>query len=211
MASGSNTRSETQVFAAPVTALLAAGADLAGLSEDERSRALSYRNAPDRDRSIAAHWLKRRVLAEAAGAPPQSLRFLRSAQGKPLLQGGAVQFNLSHSGDWVAMALHPRHAVGIDVERDRTDWSEILPLVRAPQDRVPSPLHLWTAKEAVLKALGQGFLADPREVTITADSHGFACCAEGLSLRGEWSWLDEGHLAAVVGPTPFRIGFWTTH
>lgn len=115
-----------------------------------------------------------------------------------------MQFNLSHSGGWVAVALHPREPVGVNVERDRpqADWPEILPLVRAQQDRVPSPLHLWTAKEAALKALGQGFLTDPRAVGIEGDANGFTCIVEGIRLHGDWHLVDDSHLLAIVCPVP---------
>jgi phosphopantetheinyl transferase len=73
--------------------------------------------------------------------------------------------SLSHGGE-VAAAVVATDRVGVDVERSRVLSESLLEYVASPQDiaylRRATPPHvagirLWTIKEAVLKALGEGF------------------------------------------------------
>lgn len=196
----------TTVLAAPLPVLFAAGADLALLSTEEQARAASFRQLADQRRSIAAHWLKRQALARLTGQAPDTLRFSGDAQGKPHLAAPfAPAFNISHAGDWVALALGRQAALGVDVEEARSDalWAEVLPAIRAPEDAAVTSLHLWTAKEAVLKQLGSGFLGDPQEITIRMrHAGGFVAHTPLGARRGAWRAADGRHLLAVASPAP---------
>lgn len=196
----------TTVLAAPLPVLFAAGADMALLSREEQAKAASFRQFADQRRSIAAHWLKRQALARMTGQPAASLRFSSDAQGKPHLAAPlAPAFNISHAGDWVALALGRQAALGMDVEEARSDtiWAEVMPAIRAPEDAPVTSLQLWTAKEAVLKQLGWGFLADPHEITIAMrHAGGFIAQTSLGARRGAWRAADTRHLLAVVSPAP---------
>ena len=127
-----------------------------------------FRFAADRDAFLAAHGLLRLMLAAATGRAPESLRFTASPAGKPLLDGDpeGFHFSLAHSRRWVACAVAPI-PVGIDVEAaDRPVPALVLDrfapaearLVRAlPATEVRRAFYrLWTLKEAILKATGEG-------------------------------------------------------
>jgi 4'-phosphopantetheinyl transferase len=138
------------------------------LDDSERARAGNFVRATDRLAYVAAHALKRSVLAQAF--PDQSaaaLRFVADCFGKPFLaEGTGLQFNLSHTVGLIALAVSFRSPVGIDVEtlgaplcRDAMqsvlNASEHAALARAA-DWDDAFLALWTAKEAVIKAEGMG-------------------------------------------------------
>lgn len=69
------------------------------------------------------------------------------------------EISISHSATTAAIALAPRGtAFGIDIEAPRTQLRRIASRLISPDDRLPdldlfTLLRLWTAKEAVYKAL----------------------------------------------------------
>ena len=137
------------------------------LSASERAAAARFRFPRDRTRATSSRAGLRRLLGGYLEAPPESLVFAVGAEGKPrLASAGAVSFNLSHSGIYAAAVVSRDREVGIDLERIRADaagrdiaarffsseeraWLEATPGVEAF-------FRLWTAKEAVLKAMGTG-------------------------------------------------------
>ncbi len=140
------------------------------LSPEERERAGRFRVAGLRRRFLASRGVLREVLAACAGCRPAELRFLTGPDGKPRLGGlRPVHFNLSHSSDVMLLAVSAECALGVDVERLRP-MKDALAIARrfftpreaawlesasaaAPDEAF---FRLWTRKEAVLKACGQG-------------------------------------------------------
>ncbi|TDD13009.1 4'-phosphopantetheinyl transferase superfamily protein [Kribbella turkmenica] len=111
------------------------------------------------------HAAGRDLLLELAGMlldRPAELRY--EPAGRPLVGGLAV--SISHSRNLVAAAASPTGRIGIDIEdicprevsglaRRWFDPSELDWMAQQP-DELIAFLHLWTAKEAVGKARGQG-------------------------------------------------------
>ncbi|HET7845289.1 MAG TPA: 4'-phosphopantetheinyl transferase superfamily protein [Xanthomonadales bacterium] len=109
----------------------------------------------------------RALVARYAGAHPESLRVVAGAHGKPMLEAAPLRFNLSHSGGTTLLAFALDVEVGIDVEHDRIVRRRDALLRRcftpAEQARIAGAadpdaalLAAWTAKEAVVKAIGRG-------------------------------------------------------
>jgi len=131
----------------------------------------------------------RGVLAAYLGADPASLGIERDDAGKPHLADGTLQFNLSHSGETLLIGLSRAQALGVDIERGarRRPWLEIAhryftaaetaALAALPADTLARGfLDLWSAKEAVLKAIGRG-------IAFGLDRVGFALDATGATRR----------------------------
>ena len=108
----------------------------------------------------------------------QRLSFEASSHGKPfaLVDGipAEVGFNVSHSGTHGLIAITERGRLGVDVEEgsvpynvERLGESVFAPEERADiakacgQQKIDLFLTIWTAKEALLKALGTGLSDDP--------------------------------------------------
>lgn len=102
----------------------------------------------------------------------------REANGRPYIMLDGVDFNMSHSGDWVAVMLsksHPKTIVGIDIEhpqrvrrfeallRHYADEAECLALLEPAKHPLPdlaSRFYLsWCLREAILKTQGVGIMA----------------------------------------------------
>lgn len=135
------------------------------LSTTEHQRMARFRFAADRQRYLVAHAAKRLLLGRMLGQPAAELGFTTGAYGKPALLSGKLNFSLSHSGDWVALALRRDMSVGVDVQQYRsgTDHAAVMAAIAHPDDRPGASAseperfyRLWTLKEAAAKCDGRG-------------------------------------------------------
>ena len=153
------------------------------LSDDERQRNQRYRFAADRRRDLIARALLRTQLGERLQLAPESLVFERGEHGKPALvlnncsvpsdhsalkSANHLQFNLSHSDDWIVLAIADNR-IGVDIEStarkndvmaiaDRYFFgSEIEELTSFDDSEQRQRFFdYWTLKEAYMKARGEG-------------------------------------------------------
>jgi 4'-phosphopantetheinyl transferase len=135
------------------------------LSPDEAERAEKYHFEADSLHYVQARCLLREVLSIYKKCTPREIIFEFAKHGKPCLKGepsSGVQFNLSHSGDMVAVAVSCGRRVGIDIEKIRDNISESDLSTRFFSDTEIAAIHtelffrIWTRKEAFLKATGDG-------------------------------------------------------
>ena len=82
---------------------------LSELSRERAEKAVRYKMADDRKRSISAGLLLSKFLHDT--------RIYTDEFGKPRAESG-VYFNLSHSGDYAALAISGDE-IGVDIERAR--------------------------------------------------------------------------------------------
>ena len=153
----------------------------------EHDRARRYAFAADRHRHLAGRALVRLVLSRWQNCTPASLAIAEGPHGKPRLQdppadGPRLHFNIGHTGPVVVAAVSEAQPVGIDVEPhtrsvDAPSLAERV-LTASERDRWRSRpascrqaalLHLWTCKEAFLKATGEGLRRAPTTVESIAD------------------------------------------
>lgn len=165
------------------------------VAEPFRSRALGSSHPNERLRKLASGLLLARVLGVTDAG-----RLSYGPYGKPRLSQGAPAFNLSHGGDYVALAVAAPDSgldeVGVDVERvdgyersaaHRVLTSEQCAWIESSRELAPWRFALlWTRLEATLKAEGTGFALDPREeglprgwtcTTVAWDGHLITCAA----------------------------------
>ncbi|QXV65026.1 4'-phosphopantetheinyl transferase superfamily protein [Mucilaginibacter achroorhodeus] len=138
------------------------------LQPDELQRAEKYHQLKDRQRFVVSRALQRMILGKYLDQDPEALRFVLGDNKKPYLlkdDGTAVHYNVSHSGDWIALAI-ASSPVGADVEfiDPEFPFDDILPdhfseteidFIKLNESTQRFYL-LWTRKEAFLKATGQG-------------------------------------------------------
>ncbi|WP_179415844.1 4'-phosphopantetheinyl transferase family protein [Mucilaginibacter sp. E4BP6] len=100
--------------------------------------------------------------------------YRRTLQGRPYLNGSSLDFNISHSGNLVAIALSDTNRVGLDLEEkkwvqlsdfDMVFTSEELSFIN---DDLDNFYDYWTVKEAAMKADGRGFGLHPKEIKISS-------------------------------------------
>lgn len=143
------------------------------LSPDEQERVERFRFGQHQQRSLISRGILRALLGRYLDADPAALKFDYEAHGKPILclcpGWPKLQFNVAHSQDLVVYAIAVDYPVGVDVEYQRaiTNVTEIAQRFFSKSEQQALQLlssevqktaffHYWTAKEAVLKATGQG-------------------------------------------------------
>jgi 4'-phosphopantetheinyl transferase len=141
------------------------------LSNEELQRGQRFLREEHRRRFCQARAFLRRILAYYLRIDPALIRFREGPHGKLYLNSSLqqLQFNVSHSRDLALYAVTVGQEVGIDIEWMNPEV-EIQPLVSrffTPQEQqafaaLPTDqqltafYHLWTRKEAYLKAQGWG-------------------------------------------------------
>lgn len=166
------------------------------LDDSEQSRATRFHFERDRRNFILSHGWMRQLLASYLGVDAHELCFVIAERGKPYLDGYELQFNLSHSGGWAALALST-DPVGVDIQtiakKKRFDElakryfcaQEYQQLQALPESqRLAAFYYFWTMKEAFLKATGRGIADGLHE-------YGFDCCDARLILVPETEKISE--------------------
>lgn len=164
------------------------------LSAAESAHAARFHRRADRERFAVGRGALRALLGRALGIDPRAVQLTRDASGRPQLVRGAapatsqpassgapaaLDFNISHAGRVVAIALSHGARVGVDVEQVRSlhDLASIAALACGPAElgwlqalprdaRSGALIELWTAKEACLKAAGCGLATEPSRVEV---------------------------------------------
>ena len=148
------------------------------LSEGERERAERFRFPVHRERYLRGRAVMRGLLGKRLGIDPASLVLGEGDRGKPSLMSHSTGFNLSHSENLAVLAIGDAE-VGVDIERyDRKvdheglgrrcfreaeiAWMEGFGL----QDLHRGFFRIWTAKEARMKATGEGFQLEPKRISL---------------------------------------------
>jgi 4'-phosphopantetheinyl transferase len=143
---------------------------LALLDPGEQERAARFKFPPPRNQYVISRALLRQALGRYLGIEAREIRFRTTANGKPeLAEESNLRFNLSHSEGVTVFALVRYRQVGVDVERIRPDTNALELAERffspqevewlrsqPPSEHVPSFYSCWTAKEAYIKAHGEG-------------------------------------------------------
>lgn len=143
-----------------------------------------------------------RVLAAYLGIEPERVALIAGEHGRPALAAAHDQslgFNWSHSGRQALIAIGREVAPGIDLEQRRArpraleiaqryfSADETAALLALPvEQRDVAFLELWTAKEAVLKALGRGLAFGLHRLSIA--SHPRALSLEHLEGEHVHAW-----------------------
>jgi 4'-phosphopantetheinyl transferase len=207
---------------------LAGEHDLEVLDAGERIRYAGYRDAADRRRFLAGRALLRRVAAGYLGVLPQRVPLTAHCpdccrpHGRPALPGSGIEVSIAHSGDRVAVAATRAGPVGIDVEfiDPLMGVNDLIPRVLAPEERqfpslgTPARFYrMWTRKEAVLKATGDGLRVPLSHVAVSApDASPRLIRLPGVRARAEDFVLTDlevptGYVAAaaVISSGPVRF------
>ena len=128
------------------------------------------------------------LLAAYLGIDAQRLSLVDDPYGRPALaplHDQSLGFNWSHSGAHALIAVGRRITPGIDIEQRRSrpraleiarrffSVEEAAALAALPADqRSAAFLDVWTAKEAVLKALGRGLAFGLHRLSIARSDSG---------------------------------------
>ena len=140
------------------------------LDATERARMDKFKTERLRQQYLGIRGRLRMLLANYTGTRPESIRFAREEYGKPfLLDHPELAFNISHSGNKLAVAIGPQCLLGIDIElwRGKVDFPALVEKCFADLEKnfwygLPEELktavfyEYWTKKESFVKAVGRG-------------------------------------------------------
>lgn len=142
------------------------------LDDAERAACQRLRSETHRARYAAGHALLRRALAETLNIEPAAIALQAGKNRRPEMApvhadiAPGLDFNLSSTSGFVAVAIGHRVRVGIDLERvaEKLADAAIFPTVLSADEqewvrRSSDPqafFRIWTLKEALAKADGEG-------------------------------------------------------
>ena len=177
------------------------------LSAGETAKAERFLRAPDRASSIVARGALRLLLSGYTGVPAAELRFQYMETGKPYIEDSEIAFNVSHSGEWVVLAIGRNRNLGVDVEKVRREMDvtaiasryftpEEAALIESSEDAHALFFHHWSRKEAYIKAIGSSLFRELSTFAVPNDD----CEKDGWFFQR----LEAGstYAAAVVSDQP---------
>jgi 4'-phosphopantetheinyl transferase len=133
------------------------------LSGPELNRALRFLHRKDRRNYLVRKYYVRRILSCFVTEAPEELQFLRIGNKKPILKN--IHFNVSHSNAYAVIVVNSS-PLGVDIECIDAGFAfdsvlktcfdaEEQAFVAQDEERHRF-YSLWTRKEALLKATGEG-------------------------------------------------------
>ncbi len=192
---------------------------LALLTPAEQQRARRYHAEADYHRFVVGRAALRLLLGACLGLPPTTLYFAAGDNHKPILATAPeLHYNVSHSGNWVLIAIAPV-ALGIDVEKINASFpfEEVMSHSFGEHEKTFLAQHpvqlaafyrLWTRKEAFVKATAQGIDAEFARVPSLDGRHQWQ--ATHPNLEADWTVSSfaaaAGYVAAVAYPAHIPAG-----
>lgn len=176
------------------------------IQPQERQRVMGFVYKKDAKPALIGRLMLRKCVAETLTLPYDSILFNRSANGKPQVDGnanntaatgeGKFDLNISHQGDYCALASDAFSKVGVDTmkiefarERGLADFFHTMRRQFSPSewDYIREPgigertqlfrfMRLWTLKESFVKAEGCGITVDLQAIS-------FECPTKSLSMN----------------------------
>jgi 4'-phosphopantetheinyl transferase len=143
-----------------------------------QNKILSYHRWQDRHAGLFGKLLLSQGLT-LYGYSADSLNHLSYTEfGRPYLDNSSIDFNISHSGDYVVCAITAQGRIGIDIEKIKpidlsgferymtsSEWKSI----RESAEPYHTFYSYWTKKESAMKAYGFGLSVPLDKILIDND------------------------------------------
>ena len=141
----------------------------------------------------------------------QCPEILKDEMGKPYLHGNPLYFNVSHSGEYLAIAIS-KHLVGIDIQEPKFIKDGMFrKVVQQEEDcligenRQKDFLRLWALKESFVKAEGKGLRIALKDYYFEKENDSYFVNYGGQ--RTAWTFnieetLVDGYFISVCGREP---------
>ena len=139
------------------------------VSPQKRERIRKFRFFRDASNTLIGELLIRMEICKRTGLQNDQLNFSTTAHGKPfLVNNQQIQFNISHSGNYVVAAIDDKQ-VGIDVELKKPidlkiaerffsadETAYVFSHPTQSENVCKAFFEIWTKKESLIKWDGQG-------------------------------------------------------
>lgn len=141
--------------------------------EIRKQKALNLSLEKDQKLSLGAYLLLIKAL-KLHHFDALKYEFYYNEKGKPELKGLPINFSISHSGNYVAIALS-KDPIGVDIQEIREIDDKLIGYVLNDAEislinkdnKLNSFFEIWTAKEAYLKYIGIGLEKTLKSIDIT--------------------------------------------
>ena len=166
------------------------------LTHKEYKSVNKYRSIDDKKRALLSILLQKSLIQQKWKIRDSDYEILRTPQNKPYMHssaniGSSWNYNVSHHGNFVCIASHSKHLIGIDIvdietrkrganaalfiemfRKQLTDL-EMRTILRESDDISRYSLFFvhWALKEAFIKAVGMGLGFDLQEVCNLHTTH----------------------------------------
>ncbi|KAA8539130.1 hypothetical protein F0562_025822 [Nyssa sinensis] len=202
------------------------------LHQQDHSSITRFVKMEDRKRALVSRLLQYAIVHEVLGIPFDEIIIKRTVEGKPYLECDEVNwgfpnfnFNVSHHGDYVAIASEPICLVGLDIVSHFSPKKETIPefiqnfssyfsslewdkIINAgtSDEMLNEFSRYWCLKEAFVKAIGTGvgYRLDSVEFHHTGWTNIFVK-VDGKELKDWRFWIFElgkRHLASIARGHP---------
>ena len=174
----------------------------AQMDHERKKKIDAFKYPKDKKLSLGAGFLLKKGLAEIGIT---DFEIIKGSNEKPYLDGfDNVFFNLSHSGNMVALGLSDKE-IGVDIENIRNfreslvnyvfslDEQDMAKELVCSQNLSPNETYtrLWTAKESIMKYSGMGITLEPKKIVLSLRKN---CPDPALMLFASSEALDLGSL-----------------
>lgn len=154
------------------------------LTREEQAYVQSLTSSKRISEFMQTRYILKNTLSQEMNLPLSQIQFSIKGEGKPVLvdETSGWDFNLSHSHDLFAIAWSQQGEIGIDIERIR-ETASVVALARRFFSSVEAKLieeerdlekqgllftRLWSAKEALVKAVASGVFKSAGGIELNA-------------------------------------------
>jgi len=147
------------------------------LTNEEQNEIISKKAHKSRCQSLASILLRKKAIKDTLGVAENSLQIKRTKMNRPYIETNEkinIDFNISHSNEWIVCAISSIGKIGVDIEEilpiDINIAKEFLSdkewnyLSTYQGEKVKLFYKFWTLKESFLKAIGTGINDSIREI-----------------------------------------------
>lgn len=187
------------------------------LSDAEHARAARFGRPELRDRYVVGRATLREILGGVLGVAPARVAIVRGRRGRPMVEGGEVDFNVSHTQDAAIFGVTRSARIGVDIEHGDREVNvegvarkfmsareQAMLAALAGGDRRRALLRLWTCKEAMSKATGDALSAPFRRLDVVLEPA--PALADGPAPYDPARW--RLHSVAVPGGYLATVALW---
>src|SRR5450631_525772 len=192
--------------------------DFSSVTESERMIGERFRFDDDRNRYITGRRSLRFLLSNYLSLDPLEIRIVAEKGQKPFIEnpGFQIRFNISHSGQWVVVAL-AQDELGIDIEEINPsfDYSDLLrehfslaeqQFITTAKLPASAFYFLWTRKEAVMKAEGIGLYENLKTVPVLDQPLSNGGCIKKWTIKS-FSLSPEYPVSVAYCSSPVEISY----
>lgn len=183
------------------------------LTTEELKRANRFYFEKDTNCYIVCRSLLRSILSEKLQINPSKILLDYNGFGKPEISKSQnnreIQFNISHSGLYGLIGITTQTPIGVDIEEIKSTVSkgEILKsqfntqeytIFKKSNEKDLCFFNIWTQKEAVIKASGEGFSFGLKNWSTNPDQSSYELEAKSLKFSVKKLEIDNNYCAAFA-------------